>query len=70
MLVITRNDKTTVVKGWRAWLAGAVALVIAWIALAFVAFVWIGLAVTIGIAVLILVPAITVVAIVASFLRR
>ncbi len=70
MLVITRNGKTTVLTGWRAWLAGAAALIVAWCTLAFIAFVLIGVAVTIGAALVILVPAIVIVAIVASFLRR
>ena len=70
MLVITRNGKTTVLTGWRAWLAGAVALLGTWLALAIIAFVLIGVAVTVGAALVILVPAIIVVAIVASFVRR
>ena len=70
MFVITRNGKTTVLTGWRAWLAGAVALLGTWLALAIIAFVLIGVAVTVGAALVILVPAIIVVAIVASFVRR
>lgn len=70
MIVVTRNEKTVVLTGWRAWLAGAAALIVAWCVLAFVAFVVIGVAVTLFAALVILVPALAVVAIVAAVLRR
>lgn len=70
MIVITRNQKTTVLTGWRAWIAAAAMLVVAWCALAFTAFVLIGVAVTIGAALIIMVPALIITAIIVSFLRR
>mgnify|MGYP001241434837 CR=1 FL=1 len=70
MVVITRNEKTIVLTGWRAWLAGAALLIVAWCTLAFIAFVLVGLAVTLGTALVILLPAAIVVALVAAALRR
>mgnify|MGYP003547162470 CR=1 FL=1 len=70
MFVIVRNGKTTVLTGWRAWLAGAAVLIAAWFALAFVAFVMVGVAVTAGAALIILVPALIVVSIMGSIFRR
>jgi hypothetical protein len=56
--------------GWRAWLAGAVALLAAWLVLAFAAFVLVGIAVSVGAALIILLPAVLLVSIVASYFRR
>ena len=70
MFVITTNGKTTVLTGWRAWLAGTVVLLGTWLVLAVIAFLLVGVAATVGAALVILVPAIIVVAIVASFVRR
>lgn len=57
MIVITRNGKTTVVTGWRAWLVGAAAFLVTWLAFALLVFVWIGAALTIGIMALLALPA-------------
>lgn len=70
MIVITRNDKTTVLTGWRAWIATAAMLTTAWCALAFIAFVLVGIAFTIGAALIIIVPALIVTALVRVLLRR
>jgi hypothetical protein len=70
MIVVTRKEKTIVLTGWRAWLAGAAALIVAWCALAFVAFVVIGITVTLVTAFVILLPAAVIVAIVAAAFRR
>lgn len=70
MIVISRNGKTVVITGWRAWLAGAAAVVVAWLLLALVAFVWIGLAVTVGLVVLLAIPALLIVALLRLVLRR
>ena len=70
MIVITRNGKTTVYTGWRAWLMGAAALVVAWVVFALLAFLWIGAAVTVGIMVLLLVPAVVLATLIGSMMRR
>jgi hypothetical protein len=56
MIVITRNGKTTVLTGWRAWLFAALAYVVAFAVLALVTFVVLGVAITIGTILLLLVP--------------
>ena len=69
MIVITRNGTTTVITGWRAWLVG-VAMFIAATALLFViAFVMLGVAITVGAVLLIVVPVAVGVAILASLFR-
>lgn len=65
MLVIQRNGRTTVITGWRAWLLGvAVALL-----LGVLAFVALGIAVTVGAVLLIVVPIAIGAAILASLLQ-
>ena len=61
MIVISRNGKTTVLRGWRAALAGATALVATWAVLAMLAFVVIGIGITVGAILLLVVPAMVVV---------
>ena len=61
MIVITRNGKTTVYNGWQAWLLAGVAIMVAWLLFAMIAFVFVGVAITVGIAMLLLVPALLVV---------
>ena len=70
MIVIRRDGQTVVITGWRAWLVGAVAVLIAWLLLAIVAFFWIGLAVTASLVVLLALPAFLVVALLQMLLRR
>ncbi len=69
MIVITRNGKTVVLTGWRAWIAGASAFVLAWLLLGLVAFIVIGVGLTFGILLLLAVPAVIGVALVASALN-
>jgi hypothetical protein len=69
MIVITRNGKTTVLTGWRAWLTIAGALLAAWLLLAFLAFIVIGTAVTVGALLLILAPAAVLAGLLASLFR-
>ena len=66
MIVITRNGKTTVLTGWRAWLVGAVAFVASFLLLALIAFVALGIAFTVGAVVLILLPLVIGFALLAS----
>lgn len=69
MIVITRNGRTTVLTGWRAWLAGAAAFAASTVLLAFIVFVLLGVAVTLGAIFLIVVPVVVGVALLASLFR-
>jgi hypothetical protein len=69
MIVIERNGKTTVLTGWRAWLAGAAAVLIATLMIAGVAFLAFGLALTVGLVLLIVVPVAIGVGLIASLFR-
>jgi hypothetical protein len=69
MIVITRNGQTTVITGWRAWLIGAVAFLAATAILFAITFVMLGVAVTVGAVLLIVVPIAIGVAILASLFR-
>ena len=60
--VIRRNGNVVVLRGWKAWLAALTAILIAWLALAVVVFLFVGLTVTIGVLLLLLVPAALLVA--------
>ena len=68
MIVMSWNGK--VYTGWRAWLMLAAGLVVAWMMLAVFAFLWIGAAITIGIVMMLGVPALVVVALIGSMMRR
>jgi len=70
VIVITRNGQTTVVSGWRAWLLGIGTMLLAWLALALLVFALIGVAITIGVALLLLIPALAIVALVGSLMQR
>jgi hypothetical protein len=48
VIVIQRNGRTTVITGWRAWLLGAVLFVGLTLLMAVLAFVVLGIAVTLG----------------------
>ena len=69
MIVVTRNGKTTVVTGWRAWLVGVVVFVAAMALLLVIAFVILGMAITVGAVLLIVVPVAVGVALLASLFR-
>jgi hypothetical protein len=70
MIVIERDGKTVVITGWRAWLLGAVAVVVTTTVLAALALV-LGIAVSIIAFLLIVMPAVAIVALMAwSFQPR
>ena len=69
MFVITRNGKTTILTGWRAWLAGAAVWAAATLLFFFIAFVVLGFAITVGTVLLIVVPVAIGFAILASLFR-
>ncbi len=68
MLVIQRNGRTTVVTGWRAWLLAALIFAALTLLMAVAAFVVLGMAVTLGAVLMIVVPVAIGVAILASLL--
>jgi hypothetical protein len=71
MIVIERDGKTVVITGWRAWLLGAVAVVVTTAVLAAMAFLVMGIAVSIVAFLLIVMPAVVIIALVAwSFQSR
>jgi hypothetical protein len=69
MIVITRNGKTTVITGWRAWLVGVVVFVATTTLLALFAFLALGVALTLTMVVFIAVPVAIGVALIASLFR-
>lgn len=70
MIVITRNGKTTVITGWKAWVLGTVAVIMAWFVLAGVVFFMIGAAVTAGLFLLLAIPAVVFVGLVSRLFGR
>jgi hypothetical protein len=70
MLVIQRNGQTTVITGWRAWLLGGVALAGTALLLAAITFVMVGVAVTLGVVLMIVLPLVIGAAILASAFQR
>jgi hypothetical protein len=60
--VIRRNGNVVVLRGWKAWLAALTTMLVAWLVLAVVAFLVVGLTVTMGVLLLLLVPAVLLVA--------
>ena len=69
MIVITRNGRTTVLTGWRAWLAGAAIFAATLILFAFIAFVLLGVAITVWAVLFLAVPVAIGLAILASIFR-
>ena len=68
MIVITRNGKTTVYTGWQAWLVGAIALIGLWLAFLFFAALFVGVALSVSLA-LLLGPALALVAFIGNMMR-
>jgi hypothetical protein len=69
VIVIEKNGKTTVISGWRAWLAAAGVFVVVTAAFWVIAFVLLGVAITVGTILLIVVPVIVGVGIVVSLFQ-
>jgi len=69
MIVISRNGKTTVISGWRAWLVGAAVFAVAAILVALFAFLALGIALTVTLFVFIAVPVAIGIALIASLFR-
>jgi len=70
MIVITRNGETTVIDGWREWVVRAIVFLVMLLLLAVVAFLMLGLAVTLGAVLMIIIPAAIVVALLGSMFAR
>ena len=69
-IIIQRDGETTVISGWRAWLIGFAAFVVGVLVLGFVTFVTLGLTITIGAVLAIVLPVAIGVALIASLLNR
>ncbi|MBN9247205.1 MAG: hypothetical protein J0I81_07095 [Hyphomicrobium sp.] len=70
MIVITRNGETTVLTGWREWILKIVIFLAAVLLFAVVAFLMLGLAVTIGAIALVLIPAAIIVGLFATIFGK
>jgi hypothetical protein len=70
MIVIQRNGETTVITGWRAWLVGAALLVTTTLVIGLVAFLLLGVTITVGAVLMIVVPVAIGLALLASVFRR
>ncbi len=70
MIVLNINGKRTVVTGWRAWLVYAAATLVMLVFFAVLAFLFIGFSLTIGVALLLIIPAVGVVALVGALIQR
>jgi hypothetical protein len=69
MIVITRNGRTTVITGWRAWLIGAAVFAFLTVLLFLIVFLMAGVAITVGAVLLIVVPVAVGLALIASVFR-
>jgi cation transporter-like permease len=70
MIVIQRNGQTTVITGWQAWLIGAIAFVVATLLTGVMVFVLLGVAITVGAVLMIVIPVAVGLALIASLFRR
>ena len=70
MLVVEKNGRTTVVSGWRAWLMALGVVLGAVAVIAFLAFIFLSVALTIGAVLLVAVPIVIGFAIVGSLFSR
>src|SRR6267154_2323575 len=69
MIVIERDGKTVVITGWRAWVIGAVAVVVMTAVLAALSFLVLSIAVSVVAFLLIVMPAVAIVALMALFFQ-
>lgn len=70
MIVLNINGKRTEVTGWRAWLVYAAATVVMVLFFAFLFFLFIGFSLTLGVALLLIIPAVGVVALVSALVQQ
>ena len=69
MIVISRGGKTTVVRGWRAWLIGAAVFLVTTVLVALLAFLILGAAITATAVLFIAVPVALGATLIASVFR-
>jgi hypothetical protein len=69
MIVISRNGKTTLISGWRAWLVGALVFGVTTTLVALCAVLVLGIALTLTMLLFIAVPVAIGVALLTSLLR-
>jgi len=70
MIIVSRNGRTRVITGWRAWLIGCVSFITGWIALLLIATLVIGLGLSLGLILLLALPVIVGAGLVAGYLNR
>lgn len=70
MLVVEKSGRTTVVSGWRAWLLAFGVVLGAIAVFFFLAFVFLGIALTIGAVVLVALPVLIGIALIGSLVSR
>ena len=70
MLVVQRNGQTTVISGWKAWLMGLGLVLSAIAGFVLLAFLLIGIAITIGALLLVIVPAAIALTLLGAVRRR
>jgi hypothetical protein len=69
MIVISRSGKTTVIRGWRAWLIGAAVFMVTTVLVALLAFLILGAAITVTAVLFIAVPVALGATLIASLFR-
>jgi hypothetical protein len=65
VIVIERDGKTIVITGWRAWVIGAIAVIVTTAVLGALAFLVLGIAVSMVAFLLIVIPAVAIVVLMA-----
>jgi len=70
LLVVQRNGQTTVISGWKAWLMGLGLVLSAIAGFVLLAFLLIGIAITIGALLLVIVPAAIALTLLGAVRRR
>ena len=69
MIVLEKNGRAIVITGWRAWLVAAALMVGVSLLMALIVFVFLGVAITIGAMLLIILPVVVGIAIIVSALQ-
>jgi hypothetical protein len=69
MFIISRNGKTTVISGWRAWLLGALVFAVTASVVALCALLALGVALTLTMVLFIAVPVVIGIALLGSLFR-
>lgn len=70
MIIVSRNGQTRVITGWRAWLLGCASLIVGWVVLLVIASLVIGLSLSLGLILLLALPALAGAALLSGYLAR